>query len=42
MSPERAAEDAVERDLDAVLAEAEEEKEEYLELARRTQADFEN
>ncbi len=32
----------VEEDLDALLAEAEKEKDEYLELARRTQADFEN
>jgi len=32
----------VERDLDALLADAEEKKDEYLELARRTQADFEN
>jgi molecular chaperone GrpE len=32
----------VERDLDALLAEAELKRDEYLELARRTQADFEN
>lgn len=32
----------VERDLDALLADAHKEKDEYLELARRTQADFEN
>jgi molecular chaperone GrpE len=32
----------VEQDLDALLADAHKEKEEYLELARRTQADFEN
>jgi len=32
----------VERDLDALLAEAEGKRDEYLELARRTQADFEN
>jgi molecular chaperone GrpE len=32
----------VERDLDALLADAEAKKDEYLELARRTQADFEN
>jgi molecular chaperone GrpE len=32
----------VERDLEALLADAQREKEEYLELARRTQADFEN
>jgi molecular chaperone GrpE len=32
----------VEQDLDALLADAQKEKEEYLELARRTQADFEN
>jgi molecular chaperone GrpE len=34
--------DQVERDFDALLADAQKEKEEYLELARRTQADFEN
>src|ERR1700742_1947221 len=32
----------VERDLDALLAEAEAKRDEYLELARRAQADFEN
>jgi len=32
----------VERDLDALLADAHKEKDEYLELAKRTQADFEN
>jgi len=32
----------VERDLDALLADAEQKKDEYLELAKRTQADFEN
>jgi molecular chaperone GrpE len=32
----------VERDLDALLADAEAKKAEYLELAKRTQADFEN
>src|SRR5260370_36664666 len=32
----------VERDLDALLADAEAKKDEYLELAKRTQADFEN
>jgi molecular chaperone GrpE len=32
----------VEQDLDALLADAQKEKEEYLELARRTKADFEN
>src|SRR6476646_3528350 len=32
----------VEQDLDALLADAEAKKDEYLELARRTQADFEN
>lgn len=32
----------VEQDLDALLAEAEQQKDEYLELAQRTQADFEN
>lgn len=33
---------SVERDLDALLADAEAKKDEYLELAKRTQADFEN
>jgi len=33
---------AVEQDFDALLADAHKEKEEYLELARRTKADFEN
>ncbi len=32
----------VEQDFEALLAEAQEQKDEYLELARRTQADFEN
>jgi molecular chaperone GrpE len=32
----------VEQDFEALLAQAREEKDEYLELARRTQADFEN
>jgi molecular chaperone GrpE len=36
------AEEAVEQDIDALLAEAELKRDEYLELARRTQADFEN
>ncbi len=34
--------DAVERDLDALLAEAEQQRDEYLNLAKRTKADFEN
>jgi molecular chaperone GrpE len=34
--------EAVEQDLNALLAEAEQKKDEYLELAKRTQADFEN
>jgi molecular chaperone GrpE len=34
--------DQVERDFEALLADAQKEKDEYLELARRTQADFEN
>jgi molecular chaperone GrpE len=33
---------AVEKDLEALLADAEAKKDEYLEIARRTQADFEN
>jgi molecular chaperone GrpE len=32
----------VEQDLDALLADSQKEKDEYLELAKRTQADFEN
>jgi molecular chaperone GrpE len=32
----------VERDLDALLSEAEQQRDEYLELAKRTKADFEN
>ena len=38
----RATADQVEQDLDALLADAEAKKDEYLELAQRTQADFEN
>ena len=34
--------DQVEKDFEALLADAQKEKDEYLELARRTQADFEN
>lgn len=34
--------EAVERDLDALLADVEAKRDEYLELAKRTQADFEN
>jgi len=34
--------DQVEKDFEALLVDAQREKEEYLELARRTQADFEN
>jgi molecular chaperone GrpE len=34
--------EAVEQDLDALLTEAQKERDEYLELARRTKADFEN
>jgi molecular chaperone GrpE len=34
--------DRVDQDFEALLAEAREQKDEYLELARRTQADFEN
>lgn len=34
--------ESVEHDLDALLADAEAKKDEYLELAKRTQADFEN
>jgi molecular chaperone GrpE len=35
-------EEQVEKDLDALLAEAEAKRDEYLDIARRTQADFEN
>ncbi len=38
----RSVDEAVEQDLDALLAEAQQKKDEYLELAKRTQADFEN
>jgi molecular chaperone GrpE len=34
--------DAVEQDLDSLLAEAQSQRDEYLELAKRTKADFEN
>ena len=34
--------DQVEQDLDSLLAEAQEQRDEYLELAKRTKADFEN
>jgi molecular chaperone GrpE len=34
--------EAVEQDIDALLAEAEKQRDEYLDLARRTKADFEN
>jgi molecular chaperone GrpE len=34
--------DQVEQDFEALLADAHKEKDEYLELAKRTQADFEN
>jgi molecular chaperone GrpE len=34
--------EAVEKDLEALLADAEAKKDEYLEIAKRTQADFEN
>jgi molecular chaperone GrpE len=37
-----AAEEDVERDLDALLADAEAKRDEYLDIARRAQADFEN
>ena len=36
------AEDAIEKDLDALLSEAEQQRDEYLDLAKRTKADFEN
>jgi molecular chaperone GrpE len=34
--------EAVEQDIDALLAQAQQERDEYLDLARRTKADFEN
>jgi molecular chaperone GrpE len=34
--------EAVEQDIDALLADAQKERDEYLELAKRTKADFEN
>jgi molecular chaperone GrpE len=36
------ADDAIEKDLDELLAEAEQQRDEYLDLAKRTKADFEN
>jgi molecular chaperone GrpE len=41
-SPAPPAGEAVEQDIEALLAEAESKRDEYLELAKRTQADFEN
>jgi molecular chaperone GrpE len=41
-APDISVEEEVEQDLDALLADAQKEKDEYLELARRTKADFEN
>lgn len=41
-SSEAAGAESVERDLDALLGEAEQQRDEYLDLARRTKADFEN
>lgn len=41
-SPAPPAGEAVEEDLDALLADAHRERDEYLELAKRTKADFEN
>jgi molecular chaperone GrpE len=41
-APEAMAEDAVEQDLDALLADTQKERDEYLDLAQRTKADFEN
>jgi molecular chaperone GrpE len=40
--PEEDGAEAVEQDFEALLADANQQKEEYLELARRTKADFEN
>jgi len=41
-SPAPPAGEAVEQDLDALLADAHQERDEYLDLAKRTKADFEN
>ena len=41
-APEAEEADQLEQDLDALLAEAHKERDEYLELAKRTKADFEN
>ena len=41
-TPEVTEEEAVESDLDSLLAEAEKQRDEYLDLAKRTKADFEN
>jgi molecular chaperone GrpE len=41
-SPPPAGEEQVEKDLDALLADVQRERDEYLELAKRTKADFEN
>jgi molecular chaperone GrpE len=40
--PDEDGAEAVEQDFEALLADANQQKEEYLELARRTKADFEN
>ena len=41
-SPAPPAGEAVEQDIDALLAESQQQRDEYLDLARRTKADFEN
>jgi molecular chaperone GrpE len=41
-APEAEEADQLERDLDALLADTQRERDEYLELAKRTKADFEN
>ena len=41
-SPDQGAANQVERDLDSLLADAEQKRDEYLDLAKRTKADFEN
>jgi molecular chaperone GrpE len=38
----KTADEAIERDLDALLADTQRERDEYLDLAKRTKADFEN
>jgi molecular chaperone GrpE len=41
-TPETEGREQIEKDIDALLAEAEQQRDEYLDLAKRTKADFEN